>query len=68
MAKAKTPLILEKIEVLGMAAEGKCVAKPDGKVVFLKDSAPGDVVDIRITRKKKASWKAILSSTTPDQQ
>lgn len=54
MAKAKTPLILEKIEVLGMAAEGKCVAKPDGKVVFLKDSAPGDVVDIRITRKKKS--------------
>lgn len=54
MARAKTPLILENIEVLGMAAEGKCVAKPDGKVLFLKDSAPGDVVDVRVTRKKKS--------------
>jgi 23S rRNA (uracil1939-C5)-methyltransferase len=37
-----------------MAAEGKCVAKPDGKVLFLKDSAPGDIVDVRVTRKKKS--------------
>lgn len=54
MARAKTPLILENVEVLGMAAEGKCVAKPEGKVLFLKDSAPGDVVDVRVTRKKKS--------------
>ncbi|MEQ9300517.1 MAG: 23S rRNA (uracil(1939)-C(5))-methyltransferase RlmD [Cyclobacteriaceae bacterium] len=54
MARSKTPLILENVEVLGMAAEGKCVAKPDGKVLFLKDTAPGDVVDVRVTRKKKS--------------
>lgn len=54
MARSKTPLILENIEVLGMAAEGKCVAKPEGKVIFLKDSAPGDIVDVRVTRKKKS--------------
>ncbi len=54
MARKKAPLILEQVEVLSMAAEGKCVAKPDGKVVFIKDTAPGDIVDVRINKKKKS--------------
>ena len=41
-----------------MAAEGKCVAHHDGKVVFVKNVAPGDVADLRITRKKKKFFEA----------
>ena len=45
--------ILEEILVEDFAAESKCVAKIDGQVIFIEQTAPGDVVDIRITRKKK---------------
>lgn len=45
--------ILEEILVEDFAAESKCVAKIDGQVIFIEQAAPGDVVDIRIIRKKK---------------
>jgi len=45
--------ILEGILVENFAAESKCIAKIDGQVVFIEQAAPGDLVDIRITRKKK---------------
>jgi len=45
--------VLENVHIETMAAEGKCVARVDGLVVFLKGGAPGDVVDAQVTRKKK---------------
>lgn len=47
--KVVTDLKIERI-----ATEGKCVGHHDGKVVFVKDVAPGDVVDVRITRGKSS--------------
>lgn len=35
------------------AAEGKSLARMDGKVIFLENAVPGDIVDIRLTRNKK---------------
>ena len=35
------------------AAEGKSLAKVEGKVVFIENVVPGDVVDIRLTKSKK---------------
>lgn len=52
MAKKKNP-ILNEVVVERMAAEGKCIAHHDGKVIFVKNSAPGDVIDLKITRSKK---------------
>lgn len=46
--------ILEKVTIEGIAAEGKALARVDDKVVFVPGVAPGDVVDIRITRKKRS--------------
>ena len=37
-----------------MAAEGKCVAKVDGLVIFLEGCAPGDVVTARLTKIKSS--------------
>ncbi len=63
--RVKTPIIVyfgppmkkgEKIENLyieTMAAEGKCVARIGGLVVFLKGGAPGDTVEVIITKSKK---------------
>lgn len=44
------------------AGEGRSLARVDGKVIFIDDVVPGDVVDIRINRSKKdwAEGKAIL--------
>jgi 23S rRNA (uracil1939-C5)-methyltransferase len=40
--------VFENIEVIDAGARGKTVAKaPDGRVIFLTNTVPGDVVDIR---------------------
>lgn len=46
--------ILSTITVQGIAAEGKCIAKWDDKIVFLpgNQTAPGDVIDAQVTKKK----------------
>jgi 23S rRNA (uracil1939-C5)-methyltransferase len=46
--------VLEELFIERVAAEGKCVAKNNGQVVFVSEVAPGDVVDVRITKKKKS--------------
>jgi len=45
--------LLEKILVTGYAAEGKSVARFDGKVYFIEGAVPGDVVDVFISTNKK---------------
>lgn len=45
--------ILEGITIGSMAAEGKCVSRLDGQVIFIEGGAPGDVVDIELTKIKK---------------
>ena len=54
-------LVLENIPVTGYAAEGKALARIDGKVIFIEGAVPGDVVDVLITKNKKdwAEGKAI---------
>ena len=51
--------IVENVTVEGFAAESKCVARIEGQVVFITQSAPGDVVDLRITKKKKFFLEAV---------
>ncbi len=46
--------MLENIEITDTAAEGKAVAKVDGMAVFVPFAAPGDRVDIQLTRKKRS--------------
>ncbi|WP_026950326.1 23S rRNA (uracil(1939)-C(5))-methyltransferase RlmD [Algoriphagus mannitolivorans] len=47
--KVITNLLIERI-----ASEGKCVGHHEGKVVFVNNVAPGDVVDVRITKGKSS--------------
>lgn len=35
------------------AAGGKSLAKVDGKVIFIENVVPGDVVDVRLMKNKK---------------
>lgn len=49
MARKKKPF-LEDITVEATAAEGNGLAHVDGKVVFVKQGIPGDVVDVQINK------------------
>ena len=41
--------VFEQIEVIDAGAKGKSVAKaPDGRVVFLTNAVPGDVITLTI--------------------
>jgi 23S rRNA (uracil1939-C5)-methyltransferase len=46
--------ILENLVVESMAAEGKCVSRTNGMVIFLQGGAPGDTVDVELTKIKSS--------------
>ncbi len=72
MARKKTEkIVFENIEILDAGAKGVCVAKaPDGKVIFIPNVVPGDVVDIQTIKKRKAYYegKAIQFHTKSTQR
>ena len=45
--------VISNVPVTGYAAEGKALARIEGKVIFIEGAVPGDVVDVAITRNKK---------------
>ena len=48
----------ENIEVIDAGAKGKSIAKaPDGKVIFINNAVPGDIVDVQTTKKRKAFYE-----------
>ncbi len=53
--------ILEQVTVEDYAAEGKSIARVDGKVIFIEGAVPGDVVNIQLGKSKKdwAEGKAV---------
>ena len=53
MARKKQDIILENIEIEAVAAEGKALARVDGTVLFVQFAVPGDIVDVKVTKKKK---------------
>ncbi|MFC4721827.1 23S rRNA (uracil(1939)-C(5))-methyltransferase RlmD [Geojedonia litorea] len=58
MARKTNRLIFEQVEVIDTAAKGKSVGKaPDGRVIFLSNTVPGDVVDVQTFKKRKAYYE-----------
>jgi 23S rRNA (uracil1939-C5)-methyltransferase len=51
--KKKKNIVLEQVVVENYAAEGKSLARRDGKVIFIEGVVPGDVVDVRLGKNKK---------------
>ena len=48
MRKFKPAPLLEKVLIEHYAAEGKALARVDGKVIFVEGAVPGDIVDIQL--------------------
>ncbi|MEH6770649.1 23S rRNA (uracil(1939)-C(5))-methyltransferase RlmD [Maribacter arcticus] len=58
MRKKTKREIFENVTVVDAAAKGKTIGKaPDGRVIFLTNTVPGDVVDVQTTKKRKAYFE-----------
>jgi len=53
LRKKNKHITLEKVLVTDYAAEGRSLARVEGKVIFIENSIPGDVVDVRLGKNKK---------------
>ncbi len=55
--------IFENLSVIDAGAKGKAIAKaPDGKVVFINQAVPGDVVTVQTTKQKSGFYEANVIS------
>jgi 23S rRNA (uracil1939-C5)-methyltransferase len=59
MGRKKTDrIIFENVKVLDAGAKGVSVAKaPDGKVIFIPNVVPGDVIDVQTFKKRKSYYE-----------
>src|SRR5690606_5731811 len=49
----KKDVVLQRVRIEDFAAEGKALARVDGKVIFIAGAVPGDLVDLRLQKNKK---------------
>ncbi|MDF0708713.1 23S rRNA (uracil(1939)-C(5))-methyltransferase RlmD [Flagellimonas okinawensis] len=62
MRKNRRRKTFENVEVVDAGAKGKSVGKaPDGRVIFLTNAVPGDVVDVMTTKKRKAYFEGVAT-------
>lgn len=60
MPRKKTKQIFEHVNVIDAGAKGKSIGKaPDGRVIFLSNAIPGDIVDVQTTKKRKAYFEGV---------
>lgn len=71
MSRKNKQQLLEDVAVTDYAAEGKALARVDGKVVFISGAVPGDVADVMLTKSKK-DWAegrvTQIKKMAPDRQ
>lgn len=53
MGRKKDLQIIEKVRITDIVAEGKAIARIDNQVLFVPMLVPGDIVDIRVRKKRK---------------
>ena len=58
MRKRTERPFFERLEVTGAGARGKAIARaPDGRVVFISNAVPGDLVSVQVLKKKKGFYE-----------
>lgn len=53
MSRKKVLPLLERVKITDIGAEGNAIARVDNMVLFVPMLIPGDVADIRVTKKRK---------------
>ncbi len=60
MGRKKKYPILESVEIIELASEGKSLAKVNNLVVFVSnDTVPGDIVDLQVKKIRKSYYEAV---------
>ena len=60
MKSRRAKKVFTQVKVLDAAAKGKSIAKaPDGRVLFINNAIPGDVVTVQTTKKRKAYYNLV---------
>ena len=63
MRSKKPPKIFSQIKVTDAGAKGKSVAKaPDGRIIFMKEAVPGDIVDVQVKKRRKSYYEGKVIS------
>ena len=61
MSRKKVDLTLNNIVIENVAAEGKALAHVDGTVLFVPFAVPGDVVNVKVFKKKKNYMEGFIT-------
>jgi 23S rRNA (uracil1939-C5)-methyltransferase len=56
------PIRISGLNIIDIAEEGKGVGKADELVIFVDKAVPGDVVDVRLVKKKKNFAEAVIEN------
>lgn len=62
MRKKKQLPVFENVTIQAVAAEGKAIARIDDRVVFVPFVVPGDVCDLKVTKKKHSFMEAVATN------
>ena len=66
MGRKKPLPVLRGVTIVDIGSEGNAIAKVDDMVLFVPGMIPGDVVDVRVTKKKKRYMEGVaLEVITP---
>ncbi len=58
MSRKNRKQIFTNIDIIDAGAKGKVIGKaPDGKVIFLSNAVPGDIIDVQTFKKRKAYYE-----------
>ena len=61
VSRKNKKITLNKVLIESYAAEGKSIARVDGKVIFVENAVPGDVADIFLYKSKKDWGEGIVT-------
>ena len=64
MGRKKALPLLKGVTITDIGAEGNAIARIDDMVLFVPGMIPGDVVDVRVTRKKRRFMEGVAIAVT----
>lgn len=66
MGRKKQLPVLRDVTITDIGSEGNAIARVDDMVLFVPGMVPGDVIDVRVTKKKKRYMEGVaIALTTP---
>ena len=69
MGRKKPLPLLRGVAITDIGSEGNAIARVDDMVLFVPGMIPGDIVDVRVTRKRKRYMEGVavaVTSPSPD--